>query len=171
MSLSEPRGQKGIISQLRSLLRERPLVAYGGIGSLIYQRLGYPRALCIEHTPLTHAETVLQIHLAYIAAGAALVAVVGVLSATHDSPVRPVASPAHIQMTAPTNEEREGEPGEQSERSPLLGKYAQGTSWSRCTRPSQGYQFGAYPRGRVLPETIRSRRCGRHQQQPGRSCH
>ena len=28
--------------------------------------------LCIEHTPLTHAETVLQIHLAYIAAGAEL---------------------------------------------------------------------------------------------------
>ena len=57
-------------SQLRALLRERPLVADGGMGSLIYQRLGYPRALCIEHTPLTHAETVLQIHLAYIAAGA-----------------------------------------------------------------------------------------------------
>jgi methionine synthase / methylenetetrahydrofolate reductase(NADPH) len=60
-------------SQLRSLLRERPLVADGGMGSLIYQTLGYPRALCIEHTPLTHAETVLQIHLAYIAAGAELV--------------------------------------------------------------------------------------------------
>jgi methionine synthase I (cobalamin-dependent)/5,10-methylenetetrahydrofolate reductase len=60
-------------SQLRSLLRERPIVADGGMGSLIYQTLGYPRALCIEHTPLTHAETVLQIHLAYIAAGAELV--------------------------------------------------------------------------------------------------
>jgi methionine synthase I (cobalamin-dependent)/5,10-methylenetetrahydrofolate reductase len=60
-------------SELRSLLRERPLVADGGMGSLIYQTLGYPRALCIEHTPLTHAETVLQIHLAYIAAGAELV--------------------------------------------------------------------------------------------------
>jgi methionine synthase I (cobalamin-dependent)/5,10-methylenetetrahydrofolate reductase len=60
-------------SQLRTLLRERPIVADGGMGSLIYQTLGYPRALCIEHTPLTHAETVLQIHLAYIAAGAELV--------------------------------------------------------------------------------------------------
>jgi methionine synthase / methylenetetrahydrofolate reductase(NADPH) len=60
-------------SELRSLLRERPMVADGGMGSLIYQTLGYPRALCIEHTPLTHAETVLQIHLAYIAAGAELV--------------------------------------------------------------------------------------------------
>jgi methionine synthase I (cobalamin-dependent)/5,10-methylenetetrahydrofolate reductase len=60
-------------SQLQSLLRERPIVADGGMGSLIYQTLGYPRALCIEHTPLTHAETVLQIHLAYIAAGAELV--------------------------------------------------------------------------------------------------
>ena len=60
-------------SGLRSLLRERPMVADGGMGSLIYQTLGYPRALCIEHTPLTHAETVLQIHLAYIAAGAELV--------------------------------------------------------------------------------------------------
>jgi methionine synthase I (cobalamin-dependent)/5,10-methylenetetrahydrofolate reductase len=60
-------------SGLRSLLRERPMVADGGMGSLIYQTLGYPRALCIEHTPLTHAESVLQIHLAYIAAGAELV--------------------------------------------------------------------------------------------------
>jgi methionine synthase / methylenetetrahydrofolate reductase(NADPH) len=60
-------------SELRSLLRERPLVADGGMGSLIYQTLGYPPALCIEHTPFTHAETVLQIHLAYIAAGAELV--------------------------------------------------------------------------------------------------
>jgi homocysteine S-methyltransferase len=60
-------------SQLRSLLRERPIVADGGMGSLIYQTLGYPRALCIEHTPLTHGEIVLQIHLAYIAAGAELV--------------------------------------------------------------------------------------------------
>ncbi len=62
-------------SQLRSLLRERPMVADGGMGSLIYQTLGYPRALCIEHTPLTHAETVLRIHLAYIAAGAELLQV------------------------------------------------------------------------------------------------
>src|SRR5919108_3741496 len=61
------------ISHLRTLLRERPLVADGGMGSLIYQTLGYPRALCIEHTPLTHPETVLQIHLAYIAAGAELI--------------------------------------------------------------------------------------------------
>ena len=61
------------ISHLRTLLRERPLVADGGMGSLIYQTLGYPPALCIEHTPLTHAETVLQIHLAYIAAGAELI--------------------------------------------------------------------------------------------------
>ena len=60
-------------SELQSLLRERPMVADGGMGSLIYQTLGYPRAICIEHTPLTHAETVLQIHLAYIAAGAELV--------------------------------------------------------------------------------------------------
>jgi homocysteine S-methyltransferase len=60
-------------SQLRSLLRERPMVADGGMGSLIYHTLGYPRALCIEHTPLTHAETVLQIHLSYIAAGAEMV--------------------------------------------------------------------------------------------------
>jgi methionine synthase I (cobalamin-dependent)/5,10-methylenetetrahydrofolate reductase len=60
-------------SHLRSLLCERPLVADGGIGSLIYQTLGYPRALCIEHTPLTHPETVLQIHLAYITAGAELI--------------------------------------------------------------------------------------------------
>ncbi|HEX9871447.1 MAG TPA: bifunctional homocysteine S-methyltransferase/methylenetetrahydrofolate reductase [Candidatus Tectomicrobia bacterium] len=58
---------------LRSRLRDRPMVADGGIGSLIYQTLGYPRALCIEHTPLTHPETVLQIHLAYIAAGAELI--------------------------------------------------------------------------------------------------
>jgi homocysteine S-methyltransferase len=49
------------------------MVADGGIGSLIYQTLGHPRALCIEHTPLTHPETVLQIHLAYIAAGAELI--------------------------------------------------------------------------------------------------
>ena len=49
------------------------MVADGGIGSLIYQTLGYPRALCIEHTPLTHPETVLQIHLAYIAAGAEMI--------------------------------------------------------------------------------------------------
>src|ERR687891_1589151 len=60
-------------AQLRELLRQRPMVADGGIGSLIYQTLGYPRALCIEHTPLTHPETVLQIHLAYIAAGAELI--------------------------------------------------------------------------------------------------
>jgi homocysteine S-methyltransferase len=60
-------------SHLRALLRERPLVADGGLGSLIYQTLGYPRALCIEHTPLTHPETVLQIHLAYIAAGGELI--------------------------------------------------------------------------------------------------
>jgi methionine synthase / methylenetetrahydrofolate reductase(NADPH) len=60
-------------SRLGTRLRERPLVADGGIGSLIYQMLGYPRALCIEHTPLTHPETVLQIHLAYIAAGAELI--------------------------------------------------------------------------------------------------
>jgi methionine synthase I (cobalamin-dependent)/5,10-methylenetetrahydrofolate reductase len=60
-------------AQLRALLRQRPLVADGGMGSLIYQTLGYPRALCIEHTPLTHPETVLQIHLAYIAAGADLI--------------------------------------------------------------------------------------------------
>jgi methionine synthase I (cobalamin-dependent)/5,10-methylenetetrahydrofolate reductase len=60
-------------SHLRELLRQRPLVADGGFGSLIYQTLGYPRALCIEHTPLTHPETVLQIHLAYIAAGAELI--------------------------------------------------------------------------------------------------
>lgn len=60
-------------SHLHSLLRERPLVADGGIGSLIYQTLGYPRALCIEHTPLTHPETVLQIHLSYITAGAELI--------------------------------------------------------------------------------------------------
>lgn len=57
-------------AQLRTLLRQRPVVADGGMGSLIYQTLGYPRALCIEQTPLTHPETVLQIHLAYIAAGA-----------------------------------------------------------------------------------------------------
>jgi homocysteine S-methyltransferase len=55
------------------MLRQRPLVADGAMGSLIYQALGYPRALCIEHTPLTHPETVLQIHLAYIAAGAELI--------------------------------------------------------------------------------------------------
>jgi homocysteine S-methyltransferase len=55
------------------LLRERPLVVDGGMGSLIYQTLGYPPALCLEHTPLTHPETVLQIHLAYIAAGAELI--------------------------------------------------------------------------------------------------
>jgi methionine synthase / methylenetetrahydrofolate reductase(NADPH) len=60
-------------SHLHSLLRERPIVADGGIGSLIYQTLGYPRALCIEHTPLTHPETVLQIHLSYITAGADLI--------------------------------------------------------------------------------------------------
>jgi methionine synthase / methylenetetrahydrofolate reductase(NADPH) len=60
-------------ASLRSRLRNRPMVADGGIGSLIYQTLGYPRALCIEHTPLTHPETVLQIHLAYIAAGAELI--------------------------------------------------------------------------------------------------
>ena len=60
-------------SQLRTLLRERPVVADGGMGSLIYQTLGYPPALCIEHTPLTHPETVLQIHLAYISAGAELI--------------------------------------------------------------------------------------------------
>jgi methionine synthase I (cobalamin-dependent)/5,10-methylenetetrahydrofolate reductase len=60
-------------SQLRAMLRQRPLVADGAMGSLIYQALGYPRALCIEHTPLTHPETVLQIHLAYIAAGAELI--------------------------------------------------------------------------------------------------
>ncbi len=58
---------------LRLRLRERSMIADGGIGSLIYQTLGYPRALCIEHTPLTHPETVLQIHLAYIAAGAELI--------------------------------------------------------------------------------------------------
>jgi methionine synthase / methylenetetrahydrofolate reductase(NADPH) len=60
-------------SHLHTLLRERPVVADGGMGSLIYQTLGYPPALCIEHTPLTHPETVLQIHLAYIAAGAELI--------------------------------------------------------------------------------------------------
>jgi methionine synthase / methylenetetrahydrofolate reductase(NADPH) len=60
-------------SHLQSLLRERPVVADGGMGSLIYQTLGYPPALCIEHTPLTHPETVLQIHLGYIAAGAELI--------------------------------------------------------------------------------------------------
>jgi methionine synthase I (cobalamin-dependent)/5,10-methylenetetrahydrofolate reductase len=60
-------------SHLTALLRERPVVADGGMGSLIYQTLGYPPALCIEHTPLTHPETVLQIHLAYIAAGAELI--------------------------------------------------------------------------------------------------
>jgi methionine synthase / methylenetetrahydrofolate reductase(NADPH) len=60
-------------SQLRSLLRERPVVADGGMGSLIYHTLGYPPALCIEHTPLTHPETVMQIHLGYIAAGAELI--------------------------------------------------------------------------------------------------
>jgi methionine synthase I (cobalamin-dependent)/5,10-methylenetetrahydrofolate reductase len=60
-------------SHFHSLLRERPIVADGGIGSLIYQNLGYPRALCIEHTPLTHPETVLQIHLSYITAGADLI--------------------------------------------------------------------------------------------------
>jgi methionine synthase I (cobalamin-dependent) len=60
-------------SYLQSLLRERPVVADGGMGSLIYQTLGYPPALCIEHTPLTHPETVLQIHLGYIAAGAELI--------------------------------------------------------------------------------------------------
>jgi methionine synthase / methylenetetrahydrofolate reductase(NADPH) len=60
-------------SSLQSLLRERPVVADGGMGSLIYQTLGYPPALCIEHTPLTHPETVLQIHLGYIAAGAELI--------------------------------------------------------------------------------------------------
>jgi methionine synthase I (cobalamin-dependent)/5,10-methylenetetrahydrofolate reductase len=43
------------------------------MGSLIFHTLGYPPALCIEHTPLTHPETVLQIHLAYIAAGAELI--------------------------------------------------------------------------------------------------
>jgi len=59
--------------QLRSLLRTRTLVGDGGIGSLLYQTLGYPRSLCIEQTPLTHAEIVLQIHLAYIAAGAELI--------------------------------------------------------------------------------------------------
>ncbi len=58
---------------LQMQLRTRPLVADGGMGSLIYQMLGYPRALCIEHTPLTHPETVLQIHLAYIAAGSELI--------------------------------------------------------------------------------------------------
>jgi methionine synthase / methylenetetrahydrofolate reductase(NADPH) len=62
-------------TELRSLLRERPVVADGGMGSLIYQTLGYPSALCIEHTPLTHPETVLQIHLGYIAAGAELIQV------------------------------------------------------------------------------------------------
>jgi methionine synthase / methylenetetrahydrofolate reductase (NADH) len=60
-------------ADLRLRLRDRPMVADGGIGSLIYQTLGHPRALCIEHTPLTHPETVLQIHLAYIAAGAELI--------------------------------------------------------------------------------------------------
>jgi methionine synthase / methylenetetrahydrofolate reductase(NADPH) len=60
-------------SQLSSLLHNRPLVVDGGMGSLIYQTLGYPPALCIEHTPLTHPETVLQIHLSYIAAGAELI--------------------------------------------------------------------------------------------------
>lgn len=58
---------------LTTLLRTRTLVGDGGMGSLIYQTLGFPRALCIEHTPLTHPETVLQIHLAYIAAGATLI--------------------------------------------------------------------------------------------------
>ncbi|HXH08681.1 MAG TPA: bifunctional homocysteine S-methyltransferase/methylenetetrahydrofolate reductase [Alphaproteobacteria bacterium] len=62
-------------SNIRTLLRERPIVADGGMGSLIYQTLGYPPALCIEQTPLTHPETVLQIHLAYIAAGAELIQV------------------------------------------------------------------------------------------------
>src|SRR5918996_5476626 len=60
-------------AQLRELLRQRPVVGDGGMGSLIYQTLGYPRALCIEQTPLTHPETVLQLHLAYIAAGAELI--------------------------------------------------------------------------------------------------
>jgi methionine synthase / methylenetetrahydrofolate reductase(NADPH) len=60
-------------ANLRSRLRDRAMIADGSIGSLIYQTLGYPRALCIEHTPLTHSETVLQIHLAYIAAGAELI--------------------------------------------------------------------------------------------------
>jgi methionine synthase / methylenetetrahydrofolate reductase(NADPH) len=48
-------------------------VADGGMGSLIYHTLGYPPALCIEHTPLTHPEMVMQIHLGYIAAGAELI--------------------------------------------------------------------------------------------------
>jgi methionine synthase I (cobalamin-dependent) len=60
-------------AQLARTLHERPSVADGGTGALIYQMLGYPRALCIEHTPLTHPEMVLQIHLAYIAAGAELI--------------------------------------------------------------------------------------------------
>lgn len=62
-------------SNIHTLLRERAIVADGGMGSLIYQTLGYPPALCIEQTPLTHPETVLQIHLAYIAAGAELIQV------------------------------------------------------------------------------------------------
>jgi homocysteine S-methyltransferase len=60
-------------AQLQALLRTRTLVGDGGLGSLIYQNLGYPRSLCIEQTPISHPETVLQIHLAYIAAGAEII--------------------------------------------------------------------------------------------------
>ncbi|MBI3329529.1 MAG: bifunctional homocysteine S-methyltransferase/methylenetetrahydrofolate reductase [Nitrospinae bacterium] len=58
---------------LTTLFGTRPLVGDGGMGSLLYQTLGYPRVLCIEQTPLTHPEVVLQIHLAYIAGGADLI--------------------------------------------------------------------------------------------------
>ena len=39
-------------SELRSLLRERPVVADGGMGSLIYHTLGYPPALCMSIHPV-----------------------------------------------------------------------------------------------------------------------
>jgi methionine synthase I (cobalamin-dependent)/5,10-methylenetetrahydrofolate reductase len=53
-------------------LRQRPLLADGGIGTLLYSR-GASTDACFEHLNLTKQETIQQLHVDYINAGAEII--------------------------------------------------------------------------------------------------
>src|SRR5271156_2321048 len=61
--------EHGMTHPFLQALKERPLLADGAMGSLLYSRGASPEA-CFEHLNLTRQELVQQVHIDYINAGA-----------------------------------------------------------------------------------------------------
>jgi len=59
-------------SPFLNTLKERPLLADGGIGTLLYSR-GASTDACFEHLNITRQETIQQLHVDYINAGAEII--------------------------------------------------------------------------------------------------